>query len=140
MSLWIGETRDIATCLRLRRVVFIDEQAVPEALEVDGLDAAARHLLAMWDGVPIGTARLMADGDCGKIGRVCVLAEGRGRGIGAALIRKAVAEFRLVPEVLRVKLGAQTQALGFYHALGFKADGDEYQDAGIAHLDMVLVL
>ena len=140
MSLWIGETRDIAVCQGLRRVVFIQEQAVPEALEVDGLDDAARHLLALWDGMPVGTARLLVDGSYGKIGRVCVLAEGRGRGIGAALIRAAVAEFRAVPGVARVKLGAQVQALGFYQALGFHGVGAEYLDAGIVHLDMVLVL
>lgn len=140
MSLRIGETRDLLTCQALRRVVFIDEQAVPEALEVDGLDDKARHLLAMWDGVPVGTARLLVEGEYGKIGRVCVLAEARGRGIGAALIRAAVAEFRLVPGVARVKLGAQVQAFGFYQALGFQAVGAEYLDAGIVHLDMVLDL
>ena len=140
MSLSIAQTRDIATCQQLRRVVFIEEQAVPEALEVDGLDHVARHLLALWDGQPIGTARMMVDGTCGKIGRVCVLPAGRGRGIGAALIRSAVAEFRRMPGVLRVKLGAQTHALGFYQALGFQAQGVEYQDAGIPHLDMVLLL
>lgn len=140
MTLHITETRDIATCHHLRRVVFIVEQSVPEELEVDGLDDAARHLLALWDGAPIGTARLMVAGDTGKVGRVCVLAEGRGRGIGAALIRAAVTHFRTVPGVTRVKLGAQTHALGFYQALGFQAVGAEYIDAGIPHLDMILQL
>ena len=139
MTLTIAETRDIATCLRLRRAVFIEEQAVPEALEVDGLDESARHLLATWDGEPVGTARLMVTGDTGKIGRVCVLARMRGRGIGAALITASVARFRSLSGITRVRLGAQTHALGFYQALGFQGEGDEYQDAGIPHLDMVLM-
>ncbi len=79
-------------------------------------------------------------GDLGKIGRVCVLRTARGRGIGAALIRAAVARFREMPGVWTVKLGAQVTALGFYEALGFVAVGAIYDDAGIQHRDMVLGL
>ncbi|MEI6099087.1 MAG: GNAT family N-acetyltransferase [Alphaproteobacteria bacterium] len=140
MTLVIAETQDIATCLQLRRVVFIEEQGVTEADEVDGLDEGARHLLALWDGRPIGTARLMVAGDTGKIGRVCVLPQQRGRGVGAALIRAGVTAIRAVPGVLVVTLGAQVHALGFYQGLGFVAVGEDYQDAGIAHRDMVLTL
>jgi ElaA protein len=64
----------------------------------------------------------------------------RGQGLGAALIRAAVAEFRAMPGIEVVKLGAQTHALGFYERLGFVATGPVYQDAGIAHRDMVLTL
>lgn len=136
----IGLTDDIAACLALRRTVFIEEQGVPEADEVDGADAGARHLLALADGRPVGTARLLVKGSTGKIGRVCVLAGARGQGIGAALIRAAVAEFAAMPGIRTIRLGAQTHALGFYAALGFVATGPEYLDAGIAHRDMVLVL
>lgn len=140
MTLQIIETRDIALCRQLRRVVFIEEQGVPEADELDDQDEAALHLLALLDGVAVGSARLLIKGDQGKIGRVCVLAAARGAGIGAALIRAAVARFRQMPGISTVKLGAQTHALGFYAALGFVETGPEYLDAGIAHRDMVLSL
>ena len=140
MTLAIGETRDIALCRQLRRVVFIDEQGVPEACEVDDLDDQALHLLARWDGKPVGVARLLVLGDKGKIGRVCVLAAARGTGIGSALIHFAVARFRLMPGVAQVRLGAQVHALGFYAGLGFQAVGAVYDDAGIPHRDMVLAL
>lgn len=140
MTLEIGETRDIATCQALRRVVFIEEQGVSPQDEMDGRDGAARHLLARLDGAPIGTARLLTEGPVGKIGRVCVRAEARGKGVGVALIRAAVELFRGVPGVEKVKLGAQTHAMGFYAALGFEAVGEVYQDAGIPHRDMVLGL
>ena len=136
----ITQSRDIATCRALRRIVFIQEQSVPESDEIDDLDDIAIHLLAWDQGVAIGSARLLVDGETGKIGRVCVLAPHRGRGIGADLIRAAVARFRQMPEITRVKLGAQTHALGFYQALGFHAVGEVYDDAGIAHRDMVLDL
>jgi predicted GNAT family N-acyltransferase len=136
----ITETRDIAACRALRRTVFVDEQGVSEADELDDLDEVAIHLLASEAGHAIGSARLLVQGDLGKIGRVCVLAPARGRGIGAALIRHAVQRFRVQAGVTRVKLGAQTHALGFYEALGFHAVGNVYDDAGIAHRDMYLQL
>jgi predicted GNAT family N-acyltransferase len=136
----IAPTRDIATCRLLRRKVFIEEQGVSEADEVDDQDEAAIHLLATENGTPIGSARLLLQGETGKIGRVCVLSSHRGKGIGAALIRAAVEEFRKQPGVTRVKLGAQTHAIGFYEGLGFTAYGPDYDDAGILHRDMALAL
>ena len=136
----ISETRDIATCRALRRTVFIEEQGVSEADEVDDKDDEAIHLLARLNGRPVGSARLLVLGDTGKIGRVCVLADQRGTGLGAALMRAAVERFRQVPGVKTVKLGAQTHALGFYERLGFTAHGPEFDDAGIPHREMVLPL
>jgi ElaA protein len=136
----IALTTDIAACRRLRRTVFIDEQGVSEADEVDDLDGEALHLLAVRDGRPVGTARLLVLGDAVKVGRVCVLADQRGLGLGVALMQAAVAEARGMPGIAKVKLGAQTQALGFYERLGFTAHGPEFDDAGIPHRDMVLTL
>lgn len=136
----IEVTTDIATCLDLRRVVFIDEQGVSEADERDDLDAEAVHLLAWVGDRAVGSARLLTTGHTGKIGRVCVLADQRGSGLGAALIGAAVEEFRRMPGIETVKLGAQTHAIAFYEKLGFAAFGPEYDDAGIAHRDMMLDL
>lgn len=140
MTLTISETRDIALCRHLRRVVFIDEQGVSEADELDDQDDTAIHLLAQVDGDPIGTARLLIQGDTGKIGRVCVLVLMRHQGIGAALIRAAIDRLTGEPGVALAKLGAQTHAIGFYESLGFAAFGPVYDDAGIAHRDMALTL
>ncbi len=140
MRVKIAVTEDLRTCQALRRTVFIEEQNVPEADEVDGRDAGAVHLLARVDGRPVGTARLLVSGDSGKIGRVCVLAEMRGKGIGARLIEAAVREFAANPAIGKVKLSAQINALSFYERLGFTAEGDEYLDAGIVHRDMFRTL
>ena len=136
----IAPTRDIAACLRLRRTVFIEEQGVSEADEVDDKDAGAIHMLATIDGVPMGSARLLLTGDTGKIGRVCVLPAARGTGLGAQLMRAAIDELRRQRGITRAKLGSQTHALGFYERLGFVAEGPVYDDAGIPHRDMVMVL
>ncbi len=139
MTLEVRLTDDFARCLELRRVVFVEEQAVPEDLERDEHDAAALHFLATWDGQPVGTARVLLRGDTGKIGRVCVLEEMRGRGIGAALIRAVIDDLRS-RGVAKAKLGSQVHAIPFYEGLGFMAEGPVYDDAGIPHRDMVCAL
>ena len=135
----IALTDDIATCRALRRAVFIEEQGVSEADEVDDLDGVALHLLAVVDGIPTGSARILPGAGYAKIGRVCVLAAARGTGLGAALMRAAVEVCR-ARGVTTVKLGAQTHAMGFYERLGFVATGPEFDDAGIPHREMILSL
>ncbi len=135
----VEETTDIATCRGLRRRVFIDEQGVPEADEIDELDEVAIHLLARVDADPAGTARLLLDGRAGKIGRVCVLRAQRGHGLGRALMLASVGVLR-GRGASEARLGAQVSALGFYAGLGFVARGPVFDDAGIPHRTMVRAL
>jgi predicted GNAT family N-acyltransferase len=119
----------------IRECVFIREQGVPEELEWDGLDAECIHLLAeTGQGDAIGTVRLLADG---HIGRMAVLKEWRGKGVGRALLLRTIALAR-DRGLHRVVLNAQTTALGFYQKAGFKASGGEFMDAGIPHYRMEL--
>lgn len=122
---------------RIRRVVFVDEQKVPESLEWDGLDDDARHFLAIDSaGRDLGCARLLPTG---QIGRMAVLASERGKGTGERLLQAAVrrAEELGMNEVF---LHAQTHALGFYERGGFTATGNEYLEAGIPHRNMTRLL
>ena len=140
MSLEITVTQDLETCYALRHEVFVVEQNVPIEEERDALDATATHLLARQDGVATGTARIVFIDDIAKVGRVCVTAQARGTGLGAALIKAAIQVARERDGITKVKLGAQTHALGFYEKLGFTAFGPVYLDAGIEHRDMVFDL
>lgn len=133
MTVEISETRDITTCLALRRTVFIEEQGVSEADEIDEFDDDALHLLAMNNGKPIGCARILITDTTAKIGRVCVLKSDRGTGLGAELIRACLQVCANQSGVTRATLGAQTHALGFYEKLGFTAYGAVFDDAGIDH-------
>jgi ElaA protein len=135
VTVTVSETDDIEACLALRRTVFMEEQGVSEAEEIDGLDADCLHLLARDGDTPVGTARILFEDDVAKIGRVCVLQDKRGTGLGRRLIEAALqaAQGRAV----KAKLGAQVTALGFYEGLGFTAYGPVYDDAGIPHRDMV---
>lgn len=117
----------------VREEVFIKEQHVPVELEWDGLDEAARHLLAMNNmGEAIGCARLPGDG---SIGRMAVLKPWRGTGVGTALLKRAIALCRSQGERL-IGLSAQMHAIPFYEKAGFKVSSAPYLDAGILHVDM----
>lgn len=131
---------DLRACLAIRRRVFIEEQGVSEAEEVDGLDDRCSHVLAKADGRAVGAARFRRVDDAVKLQRVCVAPELRGTGVGARLIEFMIAAARAEPGVACVLLSAQTDALNFYRKLGFEAQGDVYMDAGIPHRDMTLPL
>lgn len=124
-----------AELLAIRRAVFVDEQGVPEALEVDGRDDGAWHLLARdGAGLPVGCARVLPDA---HIGRLAVLRSARGHGVGRDLLLAAVQLARRLG-MGDLYLHAQTRARGFYEAAGFIAEGDEFPEAGIAHVLMRL--
>lgn len=128
---------DLDACKALRRLVFIEEQGVSEAEEIDGLDGEALHLLARDGGTPAGTLRIRFPENVAKIERVCVRRENRGRDLGAMLMRHALDIARQRPGITQAKLGAQLSALAFYERLGFRAYGEEFLDARIPHRHMV---
>ena len=122
---------------RIREAVFIVEQNVPVELEWDGLDPNARHVLAQSrGGVAMGTARLLPDG---QIGRMAVLKEWRGLGVGSALL-EALLQIARNRGFSQVFLNSQTRAVSFYSRRGFKVVSGEFMDAGIPHVKMVLHL
>ncbi|MGH1415519.1 MAG: GNAT family N-acetyltransferase [Pelagimonas sp.] len=140
MMVRVAEDADKDICFDLRRTVFIDEQNVPEELELDEFDDTALHLIGEVDGTPMGTARVVFGDDYAKVGRVCVLASARGTGLGKALMRAAIDQAQHRAGIGKVILQAQVPALGFYEALGFVAHGGIVMDAGIEHRDMELAL
>jgi predicted GNAT family N-acyltransferase len=118
----------------IRETVFMAEQGVPEKLEWDGLDPACAHVLACnKDGEAIGTARMQPEG---RMGRMAVLKNWRGRGVGRALLQ-ALLDLAEQQGLMRVTLAAQIHALGFYERAGFHAVGEPFMDAGIPHRMMV---
>lgn len=138
MTLTVEQTPDLTEPHAIRRRVFIEEQGFTETEEWDDLDAVSVHLVVRDGGAPVASARLIQDGETGKIGRICVLESHRGRGLGAALVTHGVAHFRNVPGVTRVYLSAQDHAIPFYERLGFGAYGEAYLDGTVPHRDMEL--
>jgi len=120
----------------IRQKVFVDEQKVPPELEWDDTDEIADHFLAVLpDNTPVGVARLFSTlGETGHIGRMAILPEFRGQGIGEALLQHLITES--AGQYQELKLSAQQHAIAFYQRAGFHVCSDPYDDAGIPHLDM----
>jgi len=124
-----------ADCKTIRFEVFVQEQNVPAEIELDDMDAVCLHAVA-YDaaGTPIGTGRLLPDG---HIGRMAVRKAARGTGVGGALLQVLMEQARARGDK-QVALSAQTHAAPFYERHGFAIDGDEFFEAGIAHINMQL--
>jgi predicted GNAT family N-acyltransferase len=117
---------------QLRRQVFINEQAVTEEDEWDASDPVSVYVLATRNREPVGTGRLTPDG---KIGRLAVLSEFRGRGVGGRILQMLIQE-AYHRGLVQVTLHAQLHAQSFYEKHGFRAEGAAFDEAGIAHRRM----
>ncbi len=119
----------------VRRAVFVEEQNVPESLELDGKDPDCRHVLACDKlGAPVGTARLDA---AGRIGRMAVLREHRRSGIGREILR-VIMDYGRANGITNFRVSSQVSAIGFYEKMGFVSFGEEFEEAGIMHIGMRL--
>jgi len=132
-ALWAD---DGDTLMQLRNRVFVEEQKVSAALEIDGKDSVCQHVKAIVDGLIIGTGRLLPNG---YIGRMCVLVEYRNRNIGTMMLENLVQQ-ALDRGHHKVLLNAQSYIIPFYRKFGFRIDSEEFIEAGIAHRRMVLTL
>ena len=121
---------------KIRFEVFVDEQNVPEELEIDGLDDEAKHVLVYSDDEPIGTGRILIDG---HIGRVAVLKKYRGLGIGKSVMQELI-KWAQKNNLEKLWLSSQWHAHSFYLDLGFVCEGEIYEEAGIDHIKMYRVL
>ena len=132
----VASGADMAEVAALRTRVFVDEQGVPPEIEQDAADATAVHVLSRDDaGRVVATGRLLVDGARATIGRMAADPAVRGRGHGAAVLTELHRQAAL-RGVTEVELHAQLTARGFYERAGYAAVGEEYEEAGIAHVTM----
>ena len=121
----------------IREKVFIQEQKVTPQLEWDGMDENAMHFLVFKDKEAIGCARAVVIKNYMQLGRMAVLKEYRGQGIGSALLEKAMTIAKL-NQLSAIYISAQCHAIDFYKKFGFEVKSDIYLDAEIPHRDMTL--
>jgi predicted GNAT family N-acyltransferase len=119
----------------LRHEIFVLEQQVPPELERDEYDASATHLVALRGDDVVGTLRIVIFERHAKIGRMAVRASERTKGVGSRLMRHAV-EVAAQRGVREIVLHAQLAAREFYRRLGYREEGDTFDEAGIMHIAM----
>ncbi|MFH7766720.1 GNAT family N-acetyltransferase [Acinetobacter sp. BSP-28] len=120
----------------IREQVFIQEQNIPVVDEWDDQDDISQHFVIYDQAQPVATGRLLQNN---SVGRVAVLKSHRGLGMGKMIMLHMIEQAKKQKREF-LKLSSQVHAMPFYAGLGFIAEGDEYLDCGIAHIDMYLKL
>lgn len=123
----------------LRYEVFVIEQKVPEEMEWDEFDELAWHAIATTDNQTVGTGRLIITDHIAKIGRMAVQSSRRNQGIGKSILNALIqaAKEKGAQECI---LHAQTHAIAFYAKEDFEPFGPIFDEAGIPHVEMRLIL
>ena len=132
----VSSQRELVQAFTIRIRVFVQEQGVPAEIELDSDDQRAIHFIAMVSGKAVGTARIVLKHGSAKIGRMAVLQSYRRKGVGAALLKRAILTAKGLPG-RRVYLHAQVAVIGFYQRMGFRAIGRVFNEAGIPHRKMI---
>jgi predicted GNAT family N-acyltransferase len=131
----VSGRRQMDLAWAIRRAVFVEEQHVPEAIEMDADDAHAFHALALDGAIAVGCGRMVAHDSYVKIGRMAVLRDRRGQGIGGAILEFLMQSAKR-QGFDRAVLHAQLTAEGFYLKHGYIAEGEVFEEAGILHRRM----
>lgn len=121
---------------RIRTIVFVEEQKVPVDEELDHHDETAIHFVGYENDQPVAASRLRFENDYGKLERICVLPEYRGKHFGQQIVEEMEREIAK-NGYKKAKLNAQTHAEEFYKRIGYStADSGIFMDAGIPHVTM----
>lgn len=131
----VSGDREYEDALSVRREVFIEEQHVPEEIEIDEYEDTATHFVAYDDGKPVGAGRCRRVEDSGKVERICVLRSHRKRRVGQAIMEK-IEQFAADEGLHELRLHSQSNAKNFYLRLGYEPCSDEFLEAGIPHVAM----
>ena len=129
VAIWENDKEKLS---EVRRLVFIEEQKVPEQLEWDGEDESSIHYLAEIDDKIVAVARLKPDG---QLGRMAVLKEYRSQGVGHKLLQFII---KNLGNRKNIYLHAQVSAIPFYKKHNFIECGDIFYEADIPHTKMLL--
>lgn len=135
MNMFFLNNDNINLAFDIRKQVFVNEQNVPEEIEIDGSDEYAKNMILTLDNKPIGTGRLIVIDNKMYIGRVAILKEYRKKGYATHLIKFLLNEAKNMG-YNEIFIHAQSYAKDFYQKIGFIAFGEEFLEANIPHINM----
>lgn len=124
---------------KIRQIVFIDEQKVSDALEWDEEDNISEHLVVYNKQKAIANARFYLLSNKAILGRMAVLADYRGQGVGLYLLKESLTLIKQ-KNISKVMIHAQELVIPFYQKVGFMAEGKTFFEANIPHRKMCLTL
>ena len=128
---------DLLKVMVVRGIVFIEEQKVDWADEIDEFEEDSVHFLGEADGEPVAASRLriMSDGHA-RVERIAVREAWRGRGYGRDVVQFLL-DHAAKQGATRYLMHAQIHLQKFYEDFGFQAEGDIFEECGIKHITMV---
>ena len=135
------DTSELYAILQLRSEVFVVEQDCVYQ-DLDGKDAKAIHVIGKKDGEIVAYTRVFAPGDYfaeASIGRVVVKQDQRKYGYGKLIMEASIKAVEEELGTKTIRISAQTYLLKFYNSLGFTAEGPEYLEDGIPHVNMMRI-
>ncbi len=136
MDLKVVETEEeLQDAYKVRFTVFVNEQGVPEELEIDELEQEALHFIGYGNKGPVAASRMRFVDGYAKMERICVLQSQRGKGFGRDILL-FMEDKAKEKGMKKAKLNAQIQAEKFYQSLGYETISGEFMDAGIPHVTM----
>jgi ElaA protein len=145
MPVWICkhwselDTGEVYRILQARARVFVVEQSCPY-LDADDHDQASWHLWTEVGGAIAAYLRVVPGGEKyaePSLGRIITAAEHRRSGLGKELVREGLRALAARCGDVPVRIGAQKYLERFYGELGFARAGDDYDEDGIPHLEML---
>jgi len=133
----ITDEASLHDAFALRTKVFVLEQGVSREDEFDGSDPESYHLGGWVRKELVSCARVRMVGADVKLERLAVERTYRGIGIGRRMLESMIDMARSMGAE-RIYLHSQVSVEGFYGKSGFVRCGDEFEEAGILHVMMVL--
>ena len=122
------------SAIKIRFQVFVVELNIPQVLECDSFDKTSCHYLVFNNSIPVATARWRETAKGIKLERFAVLKESRGTGFGSSLLKRILSDLK--PKGKRIYLHSQISSVFLYEKNGFFITGEQFEEAGIAHLLM----
>jgi predicted GNAT family N-acyltransferase len=133
---FVENENELRQAIKVRKRVFVDEQGIPEDIDIDGQDSSALHMVVQNSDTAVGTARvLFVAPDVAKIERMAVLKAFRRKGIGGNILLFLIKELKN-KSVRKVVVHAQSRAASFYESCGFNESGKPFNEVGIPHIKM----
>ena len=120
----------------IRISVFVEEQGFEN--EFDEIDSEAVHIIIRNDdGMPVATCRIFWNNEMEShiFGRLAVVKEFRGRGIGSDVLKSAL-EYVKNSGGKKLMLHSQCTAIPFYEKLGFESFGEVEYEENCPHIWM----
>lgn len=127
---------ELEGAINVRMRVFVVEQQIPVAEEIDDADTTATHAIALYQGQIVGTGRLLyRDDGIAQIGRMAVDRQFRRQGVGGRILAFLEDEAR-AQDIGSCLLHAQEYVKAFYAGSGYVERGDLFLEADIPHIEM----